>query len=406
MKKTLIISMFAIIGLSVKAQWHQTRLDSGTVTCFAIKGSNIFAGTQKNGVYLSTDNSSNWIKKNKGLLDTDIKSLAIKDTNVFAGTYLNLTTYHVLFSSNNNGTNWKVADNGLPADTLSSTSYGITSITANDSDVFVGTTTFYGIYRSKNNGAIWGWANTGIASNVDANTIMINGSDIYAATSGTSINEVYLSTNNGTGWNLANSGLPANYGVNAFAISDTIIFAGTGGDGIYMSNNKGTNWLAVNNGLPANSSVSDIVTKGGSIFAGTNRGVYTTTNNALPWDSLNTGLNYSNGITALAIKGDTLFAGTGGNGVWIYHLIPVGIKEVNKNVIGISVYPNPATNNFTIESPQSAIIEITNIQGQLVKTFTTTGIQTNIDVSALPSGVYVVEVKTEKGINVQKFIKE
>ena len=72
----------------------------------------------------------------------------------------------------------------------------------------------------------------------------------------------------------------------------------------------------------------------------------------------------------------------------------------------IAVYPNPATDNITIESEQPAVIEITNIQGQLIKTFATTDNKTNINVSALASGVYVVEVKTEKGVEVKKFIKE
>ena len=41
----------------------------------------------------------------------------------------------------------------------------------------------------------------------------------------------------------------------------------------------------------------------------------------------------------------------------------------------IEAFPNPATNNLTIESPQ-AVIEILNIQGQLIKTLATTGNKT------------------------------
>jgi hypothetical protein len=82
-----------------------------------------------------------------------------------------------------------------------------------------------------------------------------------------------------------------------------------------------------------------------------------------------------------------------------------GIHEIANNN-KVSVYPNPTINKLTIEAPPQAIIEITNIQGQLVKTFTTTSNKTNIDVSALPGGVYVVEVRTEKGVSVNKFIKE
>lgn len=82
----------------------------------------------------------------------------------------------------------------------------------------------------------------------------------------------------------------------------------------------------------------------------------------------------------------------------------VGINDIQlKNN---TIYPNPSTNTLTIESLQSAIIKITNIQGRLIKTYTITDNKTSIDVSAFPSGVYVVEVKTEKGIEVRKFVKE
>ncbi len=83
------------------------------------------------------------------------------------------------------------------------------------------------------------------------------------------------------------------------------------------------------------------------------------------------------------------------------------IKEINLKEELINIYPNPTTNDIAIESfPLQAIIEITNIQGQLVRTFATTGDKTNVDVSALPSGVYIIKVATEKGVAVSKFIKE
>ena len=69
-------------------------------------------------------------------------------------------------------------------------------------------------------------------------------------------------------------------------------------------------------------------------------------------------------------------------------------------------YPNPSSNNLTIETPPQSIIKISNIEGQLIRTLANSGAKTNIDVSTLPCGVYIVEVKTEKGIAVKKFIKE
>jgi hypothetical protein len=84
------------------------------------------------------------------------------------------------------------------------------------------------------------------------------------------------------------------------------------------------------------------------------------------------------------------------------------ITELNNNELTdqINIYPNPATYNLTIETLQKSTIEIISIHGQLIKTLATGSTKTNIDVSALPCGVYIVEVKTEKGMAVRKFVKE
>jgi len=93
----------------------------------------------------------------------------------------------------------------------------------------------------------------------------------------------------------------------------------------------------------------------------------------------------------------------------------VGINEVT-NENNILIFPNPATNNLAIETPSQSTINFSNIQGQLIKTLLTTSNKTNVDhvgyssyvvdISTFPSGVYIVEVKTEKGVVVKKFVKE
>jgi len=87
------------------------------------------------------------------------------------------------------------------------------------------------------------------------------------------------------------------------------------------------------------------------------------------------------------------------------NLSPVGIEN-NSLANVVNIYPNPANDNLTIETSQHAIIDITNIQGQLMKTFATTGNNTNVDVSCFPSGVYILKAEMEKGIIVRKFVKE
>lgn len=85
--------------------------------------------------------------------------------------------------------------------------------------------------------------------------------------------------------------------------------------------------------------------------------------------------------------------------------IMTGINKPGKQS-SFSVFPNPSTNNIEIVVSKKSIIEIFNIQGQTVKKIHADKDHSCIDVSALPGGVYVVEVKTEKGVSVGKFVKE
>jgi len=82
-----------------------------------------------------------------------------------------------------------------------------------------------------------------------------------------------------------------------------------------------------------------------------------------------------------------------------------GMYELS-NSLSISVFPNPATNILTIETPNMASIEILNIQGQQIKTIAASNNKTTFDISSFTSGMYLVKVKTETGIEVKKFVKE
>ena len=83
-----------------------------------------------------------------------------------------------------------------------------------------------------------------------------------------------------------------------------------------------------------------------------------------------------------------------------------GINEQTDLLNNIRLYPNPAANNLTISSSSTSHHIDIEIEGQLLKTFIASDNKTNIDISAMPCGVYLVQVKTEKGVAVKKFIKE
>ncbi len=82
------------------------------VNALAVSGTNLFAGTQGPGVFLSTNDGTNWIAVNNGLPSINVNTLAVSPngtggTNLFAGTSMGV------FLSTNNGTSWTAVNTGL-----------------------------------------------------------------------------------------------------------------------------------------------------------------------------------------------------------------------------------------------------------------------------------------------------
>ena len=89
-------------------------------------------------------------------------------------------------------------------------------------------------------------------------------------------------------------------------------------------------------------------------------------------------------------------------------VVITGINSFNEN-LQLNIYPNPANDNITIEftaQRKDAIISIYDIEGELLLQTVSQEIKSKIDISILAKGIYYVEVRTEKGITVKKFIKE
>ncbi len=82
-----------------------------------------------------------------------------------------------------------------------------------------------------------------------------------------------------------------------------------------------------------------------------------------------------------------------------------GIEEKVKNS-ELIFYPNPSTCYLTIETIQKSEIEISNMEGQIIKKFKITENKKIIDISDFSSGIYIIRAWTNDGIMTKKFIKE
>ena len=86
--KTLILLFLVLLKTQIIfPQWVQTNGPSGgDVRCFSISGTNIFAGTDGKGVFLSTNNGTNWTKVNNDMPKSLGGALAISGAYIFDGT--------------------------------------------------------------------------------------------------------------------------------------------------------------------------------------------------------------------------------------------------------------------------------------------------------------------------------
>jgi len=394
--------MLAIIGLSinVNAQWNQQV--SGTTNQLSgvyflnkdtgyVAGGNTILKTENGGSSWQMSDSGNFSVQGisfanstngfaVGLDVSTDKSAIIKTTNGgISWTIIDFTTKPVLNdiyfvdSSNgyivgSNGVAFKTTDGGNAWDTLNvGTSVILSSVffTSSLNGIIVGgTPTSSLILRTTDGGNSW----TTITSTA---TDFLQGVYFPSPSIGYIVGwggEILKTTDSGLTWNAQTS--VANYGnLSVFFVDDTTGYVVGGTStfaGIQKTTDGGQTWYA------QTSSVNE-----GLI------GVF--------FPTKTTGYCVGNGGTILKTMN--------GGGTFV--------EEKQLFISAINIYPNPAINNITIVSSQEeAVIEITNIQGQLIKTFTTTSNKTNIDVSTFPSGVYVVAVKTKNGVSVSKVMKE
>lgn len=78
--------------------------------------------------------------------------------------------------------------------------------------------------------------------------------------------------------------------------------------------------------------------------------------------------------------------------------------EIDKS---ISVYPNPTKGNVTIKCHNNIqSVQLYDVQGRLLQTNLVNENQTIIDISGQSSGVYFLKIVSDKGIGVQKIVKQ
>ncbi|MGZ4057872.1 MAG: PKD-like domain-containing protein [Bacteroidia bacterium] len=408
----IFIGLFTLCSLQANAQWTQTSgpYASSTVNCLATDGTNLFAGTQNSGIYLSTDFGSNWTLASTGFSIYPFHSLLLNGSNLFAagdnGLYLstdNASSWSfiesggfysssaivengtTLISASNGGVH-RSTNNGATWTTVSSTLLNAT-LEVSGSNFIAATST--GVYKSTDDGLTWVLVN---AAQTTIQALKANGSNLFA---GTTSGGVFLSTDNGTTWTAKNTGL-TNLSITSFLINGTDLFAGCGA-GVFKTSNSGTSWTAVNAGITT-TTVNAMALMGANIFIGTvNTGVYLSSNFGVSWGLSNNGLITSD-VRALGFNGSNLFAGSNGTGAYItsssganWNGVNVGLTNQTVNAIvssGINTFAGTnggvflTTNNGASWSAVNTGLTNTNITSLVM-------IGTNLFAGTFGGGVFL-----------------
>jgi hypothetical protein len=89
---------------------------------------------------------------------------------------------------------------------------------------------------------------------------------------------------------------------------------------------------------------------------------------------------------------------------------PKEVEEISSSDELYTLYPNPAEDTIYIESNQKdsyeGSIEISNLEGKIVRTISLTSFPMQLDISSLSEGLYVFKIKTESGVSIHKILKK
>jgi hypothetical protein len=90
-----------------------------------------------------------------------------------------------------------------------------------------------------------------------------------------------------------------------------------------------------------------------------------------------------------------------------YYYSNTSVSIADQQLTGINLYPNPAKNTINVDKGENkdVCVFIYNMMGQLLLQKTLNRIDSQIDISNLQKGMYIINIKNEKGNYLKKFVK-
>ncbi|HMJ64723.1 MAG TPA: sialidase family protein, partial [Candidatus Binatia bacterium] len=193
------------------AAWEKTAGPPGIQINVIFKANNIvYAGTEMQGVYKSTDNGLSWVPANAGIERASISDIIVSGPNVLAAAKSSCTPYLNVFKSTDNGATWN-GTSGLAGKVAHSFVIKGTSVWV----TFAALPNESGIARSTDNGNTWQVVPSIITN---AGESIVSDNAIIVAED----NFIWRSTDDGMSWDVVEQF--ALTGISSFAKAGTKLF--------------------------------------------------------------------------------------------------------------------------------------------------------------------------------------
>ncbi|KAA5823331.1 T9SS type A sorting domain-containing protein [Algibacter amylolyticus] len=188
-----------------------------------------------------------------------------------------------------------------------------------------------------------------------------------------------------------------------------------GAEKIYVTTDGGTTWTSYKFDLPNFSALAVVWDNNGNdgLYIGMDYGVYYTDNTlSNTWEVFNNNLpNVKISELEVNYVDNKLYTATFGRGVWRtprFNIVTLGRESADIQLKEVSLYPNPATDSFSLISSkkETVNIKVFNSLGKLMhysKDITLVN-AFKIDVSEYTAGLYYVRINNKEHVVVKKLV--